>query len=241
MKSLSLCIRIMLSYTVAHKCYSTLQQIWNTMCRVELSFYTGRSPSSSESTTPEALTPSANPPSLQPIKEGCCQQSHLVSLPRTKVGGGATPVRSSSPVESTALWLLWVSVLAVLSGTSLIHDKILLALYNKVIYSLSLCSIWNHGWNTGTISLKSMVTMFEGELYLLWAGLQKEGPTCSLRFIMWCWYGALCISCPVIPFIRQAVMSVTDDVCCVSVKRLPWKLVCCKYFTDYRNHLLYLC
>ncbi|XP_023716661.1 LIM domain kinase 1 isoform X3 [Cryptotermes secundus] len=65
--------------------------------------YTGRSPSSSESTTPEALTPSANPPSLQPIKEGCCQQSHIVSSPRPKAGGGTTPVRSSSPVESTAL------------------------------------------------------------------------------------------------------------------------------------------
>lgn len=49
----------------------------------------GRSPSSSESTTPEALTPSANPPSLQPIKENYCQ------LPN--------PVRSPSPVESTAL------------------------------------------------------------------------------------------------------------------------------------------
>ncbi|XP_069685846.1 LIM domain kinase 1 isoform X3 [Periplaneta americana] len=65
--------------------------------------YTGRSPSSSESTTPEALTPSANPPSLQPIKEGCCQQNHLLSSTRNRVGGGATPVRSSSPVESTAL------------------------------------------------------------------------------------------------------------------------------------------
>ncbi|PSN56575.1 hypothetical protein C0J52_01569 [Blattella germanica] len=60
----------------------------------------GRSPSSSESTTPEALTPSANPPSLQPIKEGCCQQSHLS---RGRVGGGSSPVRSPSPVESTAL------------------------------------------------------------------------------------------------------------------------------------------
>ncbi|XP_046980150.1 LIM domain kinase 1 [Schistocerca americana] len=53
--------------------------------------YTGRSPSSSESTTPEALTPSANQPPLQPIEEGRCQ----IPLP--------TPVRSPSPVESTAL------------------------------------------------------------------------------------------------------------------------------------------
>lgn len=104
---LLLYIRIVLFYTVGYKCYLTLQKIWNTMCRIELCFYIGRSPSSSESTTPEALTPSANPPCLQPIKEGCCQQSHLISLPRTKVGGGATPVRSSSPVESTALWLVW--------------------------------------------------------------------------------------------------------------------------------------
>jgi hypothetical protein len=72
-------------------------------CEVEFFNCIGRSPSSSESTTPEALTPSASPPSLQPIKEGCCQQSQIVSLPQTKVGGGTTPVRSSSPVESTAL------------------------------------------------------------------------------------------------------------------------------------------
>jgi hypothetical protein len=72
-------------------------------CEFKIFNYAGRSPSSSESTTPEALTPSANPPSLQPIKEGCCQQNHIVSSPRTKGGGGTTPVRSSSPVESTAL------------------------------------------------------------------------------------------------------------------------------------------
>ncbi|XP_067015771.1 LIM domain kinase 1 [Anabrus simplex] len=65
--------------------------------------YTGRSPSSSESTTPEALTPSANPPPLQPIKEGCCQQSPLITPPRNRTTGGSTPVRSPSPVESTAL------------------------------------------------------------------------------------------------------------------------------------------
>jgi hypothetical protein len=46
--------------------------------------YTGLSPSSSESTTAEALTPSLNPPSLLPIKEGCCQQSPIVSSPQTK-------------------------------------------------------------------------------------------------------------------------------------------------------------
>ncbi|XP_063218880.1 LIM domain kinase 1 isoform X2 [Bacillus rossius redtenbacheri] len=51
--------------------------------------YKGRSPSSSESTTPEALTPAVNSPPLLPIKEGDSFQT--------------TQPRSLSPVESTAL------------------------------------------------------------------------------------------------------------------------------------------
>ncbi|GLH05264.1 LIM domain kinase 1 [Gryllus bimaculatus] len=65
--------------------------------------YSGRSPSSSESTTPEALTPSSNPPPLHPIKEGCCQQKHILPTPRGCTPGGNTPARCVSPVESTAL------------------------------------------------------------------------------------------------------------------------------------------
>nr|CAD7205412.1 unnamed protein product [Timema douglasi]CAD7415814.1 unnamed protein product [Timema poppensis] len=51
--------------------------------------YTGRSPNSSESSTPEALTPAVNPPALQPINE---RESFLPKPPRTP-----------SPVERTSL------------------------------------------------------------------------------------------------------------------------------------------
>ena len=54
------------------------------------SSFLGKSPSSSESTTPEALSPSAVPP-LHPIKEG-----------QSVVGCSATH-RDNSPVETTAL------------------------------------------------------------------------------------------------------------------------------------------
>jgi hypothetical protein len=124
--------------------------------RGEFFYCTGRSPSSSESTTPEALTPSANPPSLQPIKEGCCQQSHIISSPRTKVGGGTTPVRSSSPVESTALWLVWGIILDAISGilpmavTRAVITKYW-QLYKCISYFLLSHSIWNHRWNVGTL------------------------------------------------------------------------------------------
>jgi hypothetical protein len=57
----------------------------------------GRSPNSSESTTPEARTPEIvrpGPPSLQAIKEG---------LPTTSLDGSYGFASNGSPVESTAL------------------------------------------------------------------------------------------------------------------------------------------
>nr|CAD7415324.1 unnamed protein product [Timema cristinae]CAD7435112.1 unnamed protein product [Timema monikensis] len=50
--------------------------------------YTGRSPNSSESSTPEALTPAVNPSALQPINE----RESFLPKPRTP-----------SPVERTSL------------------------------------------------------------------------------------------------------------------------------------------